>query len=547
MGLRRLMLKDFVIVPALELDVGTGFTVLTGETGAGKSILIDALQLLLGGRSDALVVREGAPRCEVSAEFDTPPSLQAWLTEQGLDHDGALLMRRTVDTEGRSRAWINGSAATLAQLKHAGGKLIDIHGQHAWQSLTRPETVRTLLDGYGKVATQALRQAHSAWQAAHQQWQQALQRQDSLREEHERLQWQINELGKLAPQADEWTDLNQRHNQLSHAQALIEGALGAAQALEDDEPSAAQLIDRALDRIDRLQDIDTRFAAPVDALRSALAQVQDAAHSLKQLGHHTDQDPDALQALDERLALWMSLARRYRCANDELPALWQRWQTELRDLEHAQDIDGLAQEAQRLHLALSREAKAVSQQRQRAARALASAVTEAMQTLGMAGGTFEVALVPLDAIGAHGAEAVEFLVAGHPGATPKPVGKVASGGELSRIALAISVVTSQLGSANTLIFDEVDAGIGGQVAHTVGALLRQLGADRQVLAVTHLAQVAACGHQHWRVSKRLQDKHTVSQLDALGGEDRVRELARMLDGKQDSAVSLAHARELLHI
>ena len=546
MGLRRLMLRDFVIVPSLELEVDAGFTVLTGETGAGKSILIDALQLLLGGRSDGMVVREGAPRCEVSAEFDTPASLQTWLDEQGFAPEGGLLMRRTVDTEGRSRAWINGSPATLAQLKHAGAALIDIHGQHAWQSLTRPDTVRALLDGYGQVATQALRQAHSAWQAAHQRWQGALQLQHSVQEEHERLQWQIKEVGKLAPQPGEWQEINQRHKQLSHAQSLIEGALGAAQALEDDEPSAAQLIDRAINGIDRLQDIDPRFGAPVEALRSALAQVQDAAHSLKQLGHHTDQDPQALQALDERLALWISLARRYRCANDELPALWQRWQAELRDLESAQDIDGLAQHAATLHAALSKEATAVSQQRARAAQALSAAVTEAMQTLGMAGGRFEVALTPLEAIGPHGAEAVEFLVAGHPGASPKPVGKVASGGELSRMALAISVVTSRLGTAATLIFDEVDSGIGGQVAHTVGALLRQLGDDRQVLAVTHLAQVAACGHHHWRVSKRLQGDQTVSQLDALSGEDRVRELARMLDGKQDSAVSLAHARELLH-
>jgi DNA repair protein RecN (Recombination protein N) len=547
MGLRRLMLKDFVIVPALELDVAEGFTVLTGETGAGKSILIDALQLLLGGRGDALVVREGAPRCEVSAEFDTPAALHDWLIEHGLEHDGTLLMRRTVDTEGRSRAWINGSAATLAQLKHAGSALIDIHGQHAWQSLTRPDTVRALLDGYGKVSTQALRQAHSAWHSAHQHWQAALQRQDSLREEHERLQWQINEIGKLAPHTGEWEELNQRHKQLAHAQALIDGALGAAQALEDDEPSAAQLIDRALHQIEPLLDIDPRFGAPTEALRSALAQVQDAAHSLKQLGHHTDQDPDALQALDERLALWMSLTRRYRCGNDELPALWQRWQTDLQGLESAQDIAALEQEAKRLHTALTQQAKAVTQQRQRAAHDLAAAVTHAMQTLGMSGGRFDVALHPLDAIAAVGAESVEFLVAGHPGASPKPVGKVASGGELSRIALAISVVTSQLGSASTLIFDEVDAGIGGQVAHTVGALLRQLGADRQVLAVTHLAQVAACGHQHWRVSKGLHDGRTVSQLTALHGEDRVRELARMLDGKLDSAVSLAHARELLHV
>ncbi len=544
MGLRRLMLRDFVIVRSLELDVARGFTVLTGETGAGKSILIDALQLLLGGRGDAVVVREGAARCEVSAEFDTPAALQSWLEEHGFEND-ALLLRRTVDAEGRSRAWINGSPATLAQLKQLGAELIDIHGQHAWQSLTRPEAVRGLLDAYGQIATQAVRQAHGAWSAAHRAWQEAIERQSGLQQEHDRLRWQITELSKLAPGTGEWEELNQQHKRLSHAQTLIEGALSAAHALEDDEPSAAQLIHRALDTATELQHIDPRFAEPAEALRSALAQVQDAAHTLHQLGHHTDQDPDTLQQLDERLSHWLSLARRHRCQPEALPELWRQWQQELQALESAQDIDTLAQREQTARQALAQQAQMVSRQRTKAAKQLSQAVSEAMQTLGMAGGRFEVELQALEAVAAHGGETVEFLVAGHPGATPKPVGKVASGGELSRIALAISVVTSQLGSAPTLIFDEVDAGIGGQVAHTVGAMLRQLGTDRQVLAVTHLAQVAACGHQHWRVSKQMQDQQTTSRLEALDGEERVREIARMLDGKKDSEVSLAHARELL--
>lgn len=544
MGLRRLVLRDFVIVPELEMDVSTGFTVLTGETGAGKSILIDALQLVLGGRADALAVRESASRCEVSAEFDVPPTLHAWLQDQGFEDD-MLLLRRTVDTEGRSRAWINGSAATLGQLKQLGAELIDIHGQHAWQGLTRSDTVRALLDGYGQIPLQAVRKAHADWATAHKQWQLAQERQSSLQQEHDRLSWQINELGKLAPRADEWDDLNQQHKRLAHAQTLIEGAQSAANALEEAEPSAAQLIHRALETVDELKDIDPRFAEPADALRSALAQVQDAAHTLHQLGNHTDQDPDTLQQLDERLSLWLSLARRHRRTPDELPVLWQQWQQELQDLQSAQDIDALAKTERACFKALEKEAKQLTVLRQQAASSLSQAVTQAMQQLGMAGGRFVVDLKPLDTPGAYGAESIEFLVAGHPGATPKPVAKVASGGELSRIALAISVVTSELGSAPTLIFDEVDSGIGGQVAHTVGAMLRQLGGSRQVLAVTHLAQVAACGHQHWRVSKHLQASQTVSQLNALGGEERVRELARMLDGKTDSEVSLAHARELL--
>lgn len=545
MSLRRIALRDFVIVPALDLDLATGFSVLTGETGAGKSILIDALQLALGARADSGVVREGAARCEIAVEFDSPPTLAVWLEEQGFAVDDALLLRRTVDTEGRSRAWINGSAATMAQLKTLANELVDIHGQHAWQSLTRGDAVRALLDGFGQIDTRATGQAWINWRQRRQALEDATARQASLQQDSERLAWQIGELDKLAPAAGEWEELNTQHSRLAHAQALLDAAQLAGAALDDDEPSAASLIHRALSALQAQAHIEPQFAQPVEALEAALAQVQDAAHTVLQYSRHTERDPARLDALDQRLAQWMSLARRYRRPPEELAELLAQWKADLTALDQALDLASLQQAEREARKALDTELKTLSAQRQKAAPKLSKAVTDIMQTLGLQGGRFEVALTPLDEPQAHGREQIEFLVAGHAGVTPRPVGKVASGGELSRIALAISVVTSQLGQAPTLIFDEVDSGIGGAVAHTVGQLMRQLGRDRQVLAVTHLPQVAACADHHLLVSKQRSGAQTVSQVAPIGHDERVRELARMLGGNEQSEVSLAHARELL--
>ncbi len=545
MSLRRIALRDFVIVPELELDIEPGFSVLTGETGAGKSILIDALQLVLGARADTGVIREGAPRCEISAEFDTPAGLRAWLDEQGFEADDALLLRRTVDADGRSRGWINGSAATMAQLKAAADHLVDIHGQHAWQSLTRPEAVRQLLDAYAGVDTARAAQLWATWRQQLRRLDEARERQDSLQQESERLAWQIGELDKLAPGADEWEELNTRHSRLANAQALQDAAQQAIALLDEADDNAATLIHRALQGLQAQAAIEPAFAAPIEALEGALAQVQDTVHSLHQYGRRGDLDPSDLAALDERLALWMSLTRRFRRAPEELPGLLEQWKSELARLDQALDIDSLQAAERQAYKQFETECRRLGKQRAEAAPRLAKAVTEAMQELGMQGGRFEITLQRLDEPQAHGWEQVEFLVAGHAGVTPRPVGKVASGGELSRIALAISVVTSELGQAPTLIFDEVDSGIGGTVAHTVGRLLQRLGHDRQVLAVTHLAQVAACADQHLLVSKRQQGKQTESGVRRIDDEHRVRELARMLGGSEQSAASLAHARELL--
>lgn len=544
MSLRRIALRDFVIVPALELDLGPGFGVLTGETGAGKSILIDALQLALGARADSGVVREGAARCEIAAEFDCPASLRPWLDEQGFATEATLLLRRTVDTDGRSRAWINGSAATMAQLKTLADDLVDIHGQHAWQSLTRPDAVRALLDAYAGIDTAPAQRQWAQWRQQRKALDSATERQHSLRQESERLAWQIGELDKLAPQPGEWDELNGQHSRLANAQALQDAAQTAAAALDEAEPSATSLLHRALSALQAQAHIEPAFTGPAEALEAALAQVQDSVHSLRQYTRHAEQDPASLAALDERLSLWLSLARRYRRPPEELAELLAQWKAELAGIDQALDLAALEQAERQAWRAFDTELQRLSRQRGQAAPRLSKAITEAMQALGMAGGHFEVSLQRLEEPQASGREQVEFLVAGHAGVAARPVGKVASGGELSRIALAISVVTSRLGQAPTLIFDEVDSGIGGAVAHTVGQLLRQLGRDRQVLAVTHLAQVAACADHHLLVSKQAEDGQTRSTVQPIGHEARVQELARMLGGNQSKA-SLAHARELL--
>ena len=545
MALKRIALRDFVIVQQLDLDLHTGFTVLTGETGAGKSILIDALQLVLGSRADAGVVREGAAQADISAEFDGPTHLHAWLEEGGFALEDTLLLRRVIDTQGRSRAWINGAPATATQLRALGDALLDIHGQHAWQSLTRADAVRELLDAYAGVSTHAVHQHWAAWRAASKDLEHAMAAQDTLQRERERLQWQIGELDKLNPGMDEWDELNTQHTRLSHAQALLETAQNALFLLEDDEAGISSPLGRAQEMLQDNEHLEPEFQAIADVLASSLAQINDAQHSLQIYLRRTELDPEKLAELDQRLSLWMQLARRYKRTPQELPALLQSWREELRQLDAVVDIDRLRKAEQQAHEAFQASARALSQQRAKAAPKLSRAITQAMQGLGMQGGRFEVQLDKLTEPTAHGLDSVQFLVAGHPGATPKPIGKVASGGELSRLSLAIAVTTSELGHAGTLIFDEVDSGVGGAVAETVGKLMRALGKDRQVLAVTHLPQVAACADHHYVVAKKRDKAGTSSTVTPTDTSQREREIARMLGGEKISATTMAHAREML--
>jgi DNA repair protein RecN (Recombination protein N) len=549
--LRRISLRDFVIVHSLELELAGGFSVLTGETGAGKSILIDALQLALGSRGDAGVVREGASRAEICAEFDTPAALQPWLDEAGFDPQDSLLLKRVIDTQGKSRAWINGSAATVGQLRELADALVDIHGQHAWQGLTRAPAVRALLDGYAQIDTAAMNAAWQQWKQTSQRLIDARSRHDELARERERLSWQIGELDRLAPRADEWLELSAEHQRLAHAQSLMDAAKLALDLSSESEASAETLSARAIDALAAVSDYDAKLVPVIEALQGAQAQLQDAAHGLASYLSDADLEPERLQELDERMSAWMSLARRYRRTPAELPALHAQWRDELAALDAASDLQGLERALKAALDAYAAQARQVSQTRAKAAPQLSDAVSSAMQQLGMSGGRFEVALLAQAEPQSFGMESAEFLVAGHAGSTPRPLAKVASGGELSRIALAIAVTTCKQGSAQAsapcLIFDEIDAGVGGAVAETVGRLMKQLGRERQVLAVTHLPQVAACADHHFVVSKSADAAGASSDVQGVQFEARVAEVARMLGGERLSSTSLAHAQEMLDL
>lgn len=545
--LRRLSLRDFVIVSALDVEFEAGFTVLTGETGAGKSILIDALQLALGSRAESGVVREGAARADICVEFDTPASLSGWLEDAGFEGGDTLLLRRVVDAQGKSRAWVNGAPATVAQLRQAADHLLDIHGQHAWQSLTRPAAVRELFDAQAGIDTSALMQAWRSWQEAADALSRARAQSDSLAQERERLQWQVAELEKLSPGDQEWDALNAEHKRLANAQSLLEAAQSALQAISEDERAADSLTSQAVDALEEASTLDASLANVVDVLRSAQAQLDDAAHTLKSYLGHNDPNPQRLAELDARLSSWIHLARRFRRPPAELPELLQSWQLQLQALEASTDLEALEAATLKALDVWKARAKQVSALRKKAAPALAASITQAMQQLGMAGGRFDVSLqaVTHESPQSYGQETVEFLVAGHQGSTPRPLAKVASGGELSRLALAIAVTTARgrTQSVPALIFDEIDAGVGGTVADTVGRLMKELGRSAQVFAVTHLAQVAACADSHFVVTKSSKGGVTTSDVAAVSGEARVAEIARMLGGERLSGQ--AHAQTLL--
>ncbi len=545
--LRRLHIRDFVLVVELELEFGAGFTVLTGETGAGKSILIDALKLALGERGDATVLHPGSSRAEISAEFESTPELTLWMLEQGFDPQDGVLLRRVIDAQGRSRGYINGSPATLTQLRAAGAMLVDIHGQHAWQSLARSGASRELLDAHAQAA-----EAAGACATNWRHWKDLSERLESartdagrLQDDREQLAAQLSELARLAPLLQEWELLNAEHHRLAHAAELIEHLQGAEQLLDDDETGASRQLVRAHQELHAAGQIDASLAGVIEQLESAQSWVQDLTHELAARLRQTELDPHRQEEVDARLSTWLALARRHRVPPGELPSLWQGLQAKLGELERGADLPALERQVEAAAKALRHAAAQLSALRAAVAPKLSQSVQQQMQSLGMKGGRFEIALLPLEAIQADGAEEVELLVAGHPGAVLRPMARVASGGELSRIALAVAATTSAQQPVGTLIFDEVDAGVGGAVAHTVGRLLATLGKNRQVLAVTHLAQVAACAGEHLQVSKQSAGEATQSLVQRLDAPQRIGEIARMLGGDAASAVAQAHARELL--
>jgi DNA repair protein RecN (Recombination protein N) len=550
--LRHLSISQFAIVDAVELEFHPGFTALTGETGAGKSILIDALALALGERADADQVKPGAERAEVSAEFaiDSRADVRDWLAELALEGDpGRLLLRRVVDRSGRSRAFINGHAATLAQLREAGERLVDIHGQHAHQSLLRPDAQRAVLDAHaGLLGT--VRDVG----AAYREWQKlARARVDhetnaAVRNaEREQLAWQVSELEKLAPDEGEWGRIGAEHSRLSHSAALIEGARGALDALSESESAALAAVSGAQSSLKALLSYDTALEEPLGLLQSAEAQIAEAAHALRRYADRVDLDPERLKAVEERLESLHGAARRFRVEPDALLSFLQSQKQRLVDLEIASDLEELVKREQQALQRYRKLAGALSEERRKAAAKLSKDVTASMKELAMKGARFEAALVPYPPEGSvHGNESIEFLVATVPGAEPRPLAKVASGGELSRISLAIQVITSKAAAVPTLIFDEVDAGIGGAIAEVVGRKLRSLGETRQVFCVTHLPQVAAqAGHQ-WSVSKATGGAAgVVSKVQVLDGKARIEEIARMLGGVEITATTRRHAAEML--
>lgn len=547
--LRRLTIRDFVIVDRLDLEFAAGFGALTGETGAGKSILLDALGLALGGRGEAAMVRSGRERADVAAEFDLPAGegLAAWLVEQELPADeGMLILRRTIDAGGRSRAWINGVAATLAQLRTAGEWLADIHGQHAHHALLRADAQRALLDAQAGAGALVAEVA-----ARHREWQRLLRLQReaeadsaSSARERELLAWQLRELEQVGFDIEEWAEINAEHARLAHAASLIEGAEAAVVALGEGELAVCSVLGRLDGRIAALADFDAGLADVRELISAAAIQADEALHALRRYRDRLELDPGRLAELERRIAAVMEAARKYRVQPEELPALAQQWRERLDTLEATADPARLAAAAQAARAAFESVAAELTAARLPAAHRLSEEIAAAMQDLAMAGGRFEVALTPC-APSAAGVEEVEFRVAANAGQPLRSLAKVASGGELSRIGLAIQVITSRDSAVPTLIFDEVDVGIGGRVAEIVGKLLARLGQDRQVLCVTHLPQVAACADWQWRIAKREQGGETLSEVAPLDDAARVEEVARMLGGVNITATTREHAAEML--
>ncbi|MFI4941167.1 MAG: DNA repair protein RecN [Burkholderiales bacterium] len=546
--LRTLSIRDFVIVDSIELELAPGFTVFSGETGAGKSILVDALALALGERGDASVVREGASRADIAAEFTTGPEADNWLSDHAFTSDeGGVLLRRVIDNAGRSKAFINGAAATAAQLRELGDLLVDIHGQHAHQSLLKNEAQRALLDNQAGLQDSVLELAllHKAWRALTRQREEFESNAKNVLQERDRLEWQVGELEKLAVKRGEWAEVSNEHSRLSHAANLIEGAQETLDAIsESNENPILSRLSSLNQKIGKLVGLDDGLLPAQEALEQARIQLQEAVHALNDYLSRVELDPERLRDVEARLEVIHSTARKFRVAPDELPQECETLSARLRQLADASDIDGLRTEEAKAKAAYQAAAGKLSKARAKAAQALSSAVTAAMQDLSMAGGRFEVALHPCEPAG-FGLEQVEFMVAAHPGSIPRPLAKVASGGELARIALAISVIASCATATPTLIFDEVDSGIGGGVAETVGRMLKRLGQDRQVLCVTHLPQVASQANQHFQVSKHTVAGRTLSRIDVLDVKARVEEVARMLGGLEITATTRQHARELL--
>jgi len=548
--LSHLSIHNYLLVESLELDFAPGLTVLTGETGAGKSILVDALALALGDRAEGGVVRQDASRAEITVEFiiDGLPALAAWLDEAGYASDGdSLILRRVIDAGGRSRAFINGSAAPLTQLKEAAEFLLDIHGQHAHHALLRPQTQREVLDAYAGAQPQAaaVNAAWHAWQHARQQRLESESHVQARQIEREGLTLAVDELRALGDDLARWDEIQTEHARLAHVTALIEGSQALIQGLDEGEAAVSGQLGEMSARLGAMQAVDDSLGEVATLLNSASANLAEAVHALRRYADNLNLDPERLTQLDRLLSDMHQLARKHRVQPEALAGLLDQFQTRLAALVASDDLDALQANEDAAWARYKKEADRLTALRRKAATALSKQVTAAMHELALAGGQLDIPLQPVNEPRAHGMEDVSFLVASHPGLPPGPLAKVASGGELSRISLAIQTALSGVAGVPTLIFDEVDVGIGGSVAEAVGRRLAKLGETRQVLVITHLPQVAARGTQHLRVSKQANGGFVSSNIESLDAETRVEEIARMLGGLKITATTRQHAAEML--
>ena len=551
--LRHIQIRNLVIVQELSLDLPAGMAVLTGETGAGKSILIDALGLALGGKTDRGMIRPGCETAEVSAVFDLEdrPGVADWLDTQELASDGECIVRRVLVREGRSRAFVNGRPVTQQLLRELGEQLVEIHGQHEHQRLLRPAVQRQLLDAWAghDDLLRKVSEAHARWQEQKARFEQLQAQTEERAQRMDYLQYQIGELERLRPAMESLQSLEQEQKRLANADELGSEVNWLLDLLQEADGAVQAGLSRAALDTGRLTDsLAGELAPAAELLESARIQVEEAVSLLQEFGSRIEHDPQRLAEVDHQLGELHDMARKHRTQAERLPGLLEALQDEFALLENAESsLAGLERELESSRMAYLRACTALGKSRRKAATRLSGKLTASMQELAMEGGRFEIEVGELsEEMGkAHGLDEIRFLVSANPGQPLAPLAKVASGGELSRLSLAIQVATADIGTVPTLIFDEVDVGIGGAVAETVGRLLQELGKRRQVLCVTHLPQVAAQGHAHFQVSKERKQKSTRTRIIPLDEEARIREIARMVGGSRITPQTLAHAREMI--
>ena len=544
--LQSLSIRDFIIVESLDLEFSSGFTTLTGETGAGKSILIDALSLALGERNDGDVIRAGAERADISATFSNNENASIWLENAALEAAPVLVLRRVIYADGRSRGFINGVNVTIGQLKDLGECLVDIYSQNAHHSLLKTATQRQILDEFAgniEFANNVAKQ-YKTWSGLNQQRLEIEKNSAAFADELAELRDKTRELKQLNFAAEEWQDLQQEHHRLANGASLLSGLEACIALLDENEPAAINMLAQVQNKLIHLVEFDVQLKEAADGVDSALIQLEEATRALNRYLQRAELDPARLAEVENRIQAVHNTARKYRSKPEELPDLLMADLTRMAELESFTSDGALAKLEAEALAAYQVSAKQLSDSRQQAAKTLSQKISAEMQRLSLSGGKFEVALSACEA-SANGFETVEFLVAGHAGTEPRPLNKVASGGELSRISLALHVTTAAQGSVPCMIFDEVDVGIGGGVAEVVGQLLKQLGAERQVLVITHLPQVAAQAAQHLQVSKTQANGATLSHIQVLDSKERIEEIARMLGGIQITETTRSHAKEML--